>query len=135
MVGAVIITHGDLSEALIRTAESITGEVNYVRAVSVNGTDSTEQVRESLVCALAEVDRKKGVIIFTDMFGGTPSNIALSFLSEGSVEVLTGVNLPLLLKFFNNRKGVVLSELLKDLLTHGQKSIILASEMLAGSKG
>ena len=97
MAGAVIITHGDLARSLLGAAESITGAVEGVIPVCVNKGDTTEGIRQGLAQAVKSVDKGAGVIIFTDMFGGTPTNIALSLLSAGRVEVITGVNLPLLL--------------------------------------
>ncbi|MCK5237754.1 MAG: PTS sugar transporter subunit IIA [Deltaproteobacteria bacterium] len=132
MIGAVIITHGVMAEAILEATESIAGEVRSVRAVAVKGDDSTEDVRARLDVAMKEVDSSDGVIIFTDMFGGTPSNIALSLLKEGKVEVITGVNLPLIIKFINNRKSSDMPVLAEQLAEYGHKSIVLASHMLKG---
>ncbi len=130
MIGAVIVTHGRLAGALFGAAEGISGKIDNVRTVEITGGEATEDVRESLAAAISEVDSNKGVIILTDMFGGTPSNIALSFLKEGSVEILTGVNLPLFLKFLSFRRDVEFLELVTRLVDYGQKSIVLASGML-----
>ena len=132
MIGAVIITHGELAASLYDVAETITGEVSMVRTVALKGGEPTEDIRETLAKAVAGVDGKEGVLIFTDMFGGTPTNIALSLLEEGNVEVVTGVNLPILLKFLNNRGEMPFKELLEMLLDYGQKSVVLASNMLKG---
>ena len=132
MIGAVIITHGELAASLSDVAEAITGDVSMVRTVALKGGEPTEDIRETLAGAVAEVDGNKGVLIFTDMFGGTPTNIALSLLEEGNVEVITGVNLPVLLKFLNNRDEMEFNDLLGMLLDYGQKSIVLASDMLKG---
>lgn len=132
MIGAVIITHGELAASLYDVAETITGEVSKVRTVALKGGEPTEDIRETLAKAVAGVDGKEGVLIFTDMFGGTPTNIALSLLEEGNVEVVTGVNLPILLKFLNNRGEMPFKELLEMLLDYGQKSVVLASNMLKG---
>lgn len=132
MIGAVIITHGELAASLYDVAETITGEVSKVRTVALKGGEPTEDIRETLAKAVAAVDGNKGVLIFTDMFGGTPTNIALSLLEEGNIEVVTGVNLPILLKFLNNRGEMPFKELLEMLLDYGQKSVVLASNMLKG---
>ncbi len=130
MTGAVIITHGELVEALCKTAESITGHAEGVKVVPVGKSDNTDDIREILTSAVKEVESGEGVIIFTDMFGGTPSNIALSMLNDGSVEVITGVNLPLLIKFFCNRTEMALGELADMLKEYGRDSIVLAGDIL-----
>jgi PTS system mannose-specific IIA component len=130
MTGAVIITHGNLADALCKTAESITGHAEGVKVVPVDKSDNTDEIREVLAAAVEEVNSGDGVIIFTDMFGGTPSNIALSLLNDGSVEVITGVNLPLLIKFFSNRSDSALGELADMLKEYGRESIVLAGDIL-----
>lgn len=130
MIGAVIITHGDLANVLVEVAESITGKIENIRTVCIKNTDATEGIRASLCEAVAGVETGKGVVIFTDMFGGTPTNIALSLLEEGKVEVITGVNLPVLLKFVGYRSDKSLHELTLFLKDYGQKSIVLAGDML-----
>ncbi len=130
MTGAVIITHGELADALLKVAESITGRTEGVKILPVENTDNTEEIREELSAAIEEVDTGQGVIIFTDMFGGTPSNIALSMLNSGGVEVITGVNLPVLMKFFGNRTDRPLGELANALIEYGRDSIVLAGDIL-----
>jgi PTS system mannose-specific IIA component len=130
MIGAIIVTHSTLGSALIDAGELIVGKIENVSSVSINKGDSTDEIREKLQSAIKETDLGGGVIIFTDMFGGTPTNIALSFLSEGSVEVLTGVNLPILLKFLSNREESSIVDLVRDLRECGRDSIVPASEML-----
>ena len=130
MVGAVVITHGRLAEALVEAAEAITGKVEKVRSVSVASTDSTEVIRALVSSAVKEADSGNGVVVFTDMFGGTPTNIALSLMNAGQVEVITGVNLPMLIKFVGHRSDKGLHELAAVLKDYGQRSIVLAGEML-----
>ena len=130
MVGAVVITHGRLAEALVEAAEAITGKVEKVRSVSVASTDSTEVIRALVSSAVKEAGSGNGVVVFTDMFGGTPTNIALSLMNAGQVEVITGVNLPMLIKFVGHRSDKGLHELAAVLKGYGQKSIVLAGEML-----
>lgn len=134
MVGAVIITHGKVAEALIAAAEGITGKIEKVLPVSVANTDSTDGIRGVVSAAIKESDSGKGVVIFTDMFGGTPTNIALSLMGAGKVEVITGVNLPMLIKFVGHRGDKPLHELAVTLRDYGQKSIVLAGEMLKDKK-
>lgn len=130
MIGGVIITHGSLAASLLEAAALISGETEKVLSVSVNSADATEDVRERLSSAVKEADSGGGMIIFTDMFGGTPSNIALSFFKAGEVDVITGVNLPVLIKFIDNRKEMQLADLASALKQTGIGSMVLASEML-----
>ncbi len=130
MISAIVVTHCKLASGLIEAAEAIVGKIENVLSVSINKGDSTDEIRERIDSAIKETGQENGVIIFTDMFGGTPTNIALSFLSEGSVEVLTGVNLPILLKFLSNRGESSIADLVKDLRECGRESIVPASEML-----
>lgn len=134
MVGAVVITHGRLAEALVEAAEAITGKMEKVRTVSVASTDSTDGIRGVVSAAVKEVDSGKGTVVFTDMFGGTPTNIALSLMNSGKVEVITGVNLPMLIKFVGHRSDKPIHELAAVLKDYGQKSIVLAGEMLKDRK-
>jgi PTS system mannose-specific IIA component len=130
MVGAVVVTHGKLAEALVEAAEAITGKIDKVRTVTVTSADSTDGIRGVVSAAVKEADSGKGVVVFTDMFGGTPTNIALSLMNAGKVEVITGVNLPMIIKFVGHRSDKPLHELAAMLREYGQKSIVLAGEML-----
>ncbi|MEK6599123.1 MAG: PTS fructose transporter subunit IIA [Deltaproteobacteria bacterium] len=132
MIGAIIITHGKLAEVLIATAEGIAGRLENVRCISIDPCDSAKCISDAISNNIKTMNKEDGVIILTDMFGGTPSNIGLSFLEPGKVEILTGVNLPMLLKFTGHRTDKTLPELAMLLKEHGQKSIVLASEMLKG---
>ncbi len=133
MIGAVIITHGRLAECLVEVAEAIAGRLEKVKVVSVKNSDTTEGIRGQLYGAIKELD-EDGVLIFTDMFGGTPTNIALSLMEEGRVDVLTGVNLPIILKFVSHRSDKKLAELALLLKGYGQSSIVLAGDMLREKK-
>jgi PTS system mannose-specific IIA component len=131
MVGLVIATHSNLAGELISASEMIIGPSKNVRAVCIRKEDSIENIRNGVVRAIKEVGQDgEGVIIMTDMFGGTAANISLSFLEPGRIEVLTGVNLPIVLKFFNSQEGLSLAELATMLKVYGQQSISLASEFL-----
>jgi mannose PTS system EIIA component len=134
MIGAIIITHGSLAASLLEAAELISGKVENVKTVAVKSSDATDNVRNLITSAVKEVNRGQGVVIFTDMFGGTPTNMALSVLEVGKVEVITGVNLPIILKFINHRGEKTLQELVPLLKEYGQKSIVLAGDMLKESK-
>jgi PTS system mannose-specific IIA component len=135
MIGLVIVTHSGLGEALIEAAESILeGPLGAATAVSVDLRQSAEQMREKIKTGIKAVDQGGGVLILTDMFGGTPSNLSLSFLEEGRIEVLTGVNLPVVIRATKMRKEKNLSELAESLQAYGRKSISLASSVLKGNK-
>ncbi len=134
MVGAVIVTHGSFAAGLVDAAESITGDTGLIKFIGVNPQDSTDEIRERLELDIKSSNDGDGVIVFTDMFGGTPTNIALSFLVEDNVEILTGVNLPIILKFLTGRKERKPSELVRYLKKYGVDSIVPASDMLGKSE-
>ncbi|MEN6467286.1 MAG: PTS sugar transporter subunit IIA [Syntrophaceae bacterium] len=129
MVGVLVITHGDLGQELIKAAELIKGKYDGVLPVSVDSNKGVEDIKKEITTAIKKVDKGEGVLILTDLFGGTPSNIALSFLKEGKVEVVTGVNLPMLLKL-DIRKEKNLTDLSYFIKDYGRKNISLASEIL-----
>ena len=135
MIGIVVVTHSGLGEALIEAAESIMeGQLGAAVAVSVDLKQSAEEMRKKISIGIKEVDNGRGVLILTDMFGGTPSNLSLSFLEEGRIEVLTGVNLPLVIRAAKMRKDKDLNDLAEDLQSYGRRSISLASGVLKGNK-
>ncbi len=136
MIGIVIVTHSRLGEALIEAAEFILNEKpEAVEPVSINLNENVDKLREKVAAGIKAVSPKKsGVLILTDMFGGTPSNLSYSFLEEGRVEVLSGVNLPVLIKALNSREQMELCALGQELEAFGKKSISLASSILKGNK-
>jgi PTS system mannose-specific IIA component len=133
MIGLVVICHEDMALELLKAAEMIVGRIEAAATVSVKQESAPETLREDIQRAIKAVDHRKGIMLFTDMFGGTPSNIALAFLSD-AVEVITGVNLSMLIKFANHRDEKPLADLAKLVQEAGQKSIIIASQMLKGKK-
>jgi PTS system mannose-specific IIA component len=130
MVGVLLITHPNLGEEFIRSVETICGKLPFLASVSIDTRKGVEELREEITRAIKTVDSGKGVLILTDMFGGTPSNMSLAFLSVGRVEVVTGLNLPMLIKISNCREGRTLPELAKMVKEAGQRNINLASEIL-----
>jgi len=130
MVGIVVISHGNLAKELVLTAESIAGKGEDIQWVGVYPGDSPEGIHRAISTALKGVDKGDGALILTDLFGGTPTNIGLSFLEEGRVDVLAGVNLLIMLKAIRDRQGKGLAELAESLREYGQKGIVLASEVL-----
>ena len=135
MIGIVIVTHRQLGDALVDAAEFILGKKpEAVEAVSIDINENVDALRNNIADVLEKVRQPEGVLILTDMFGGTPSNLSYSFLDEGRIEVLSGVNLPILIKAVSCRKDMTLSELASILEAFGKKSISLASAILKGNK-
>ena len=135
MTGIVIVTHSRLGDALIEAAEFIVGSrPEAITSVSIDLKENAEKLRKKIQAGMKAVDQKQGILIMTDMFGGTPSNLSYSFLEEDRVEVISGVNLPMLLKALGIRDKVPLSDLAVQLEAYGKKSISLASSILRGNK-
>lgn len=135
MIGILLVTHANLGDALIETLEFISGKKEaQISSVSINIKEDAESLRKKINKAIMEVKTDSGVIILTDMFGGTPSNLSYSFLEEGKVEVISGVNLPILFKAVNSRSKMNMETLTSVLIEHGKKSISLASGILKGTK-
>lgn len=135
MIGIVIVTHSGLGQALIDAAECVLdAPMEATTAVSVDLKHSADQMRAKIVAGIRAVDQGDGVVILTDMFGGTPSNLSLSFLEEGRIDVLTGVNLPVLIRAEKMRRGNDLGVLAEQIEVYGKKSISLASGVLKGNK-
>lgn len=130
-IGIVIVTHGNLGEALLQTCTMITGESGGIRSISVQAGDDVGETRDRIVSAIAEVKGNKGVILLVDMFGGTPSNISLSFLGKEDIEVVTGVNLPMLTKLRSLEAVNTLHEAASALRDYGREHIKVATEYLA----
>jgi PTS system mannose-specific IIA component len=129
MIGIVIAAHQDLGPALLRAAEGIVGPIEAAVALSLNYDEDPASARAGLEEAIRKLGADEGILILTDMFGGTPTNMALPFLEEGRVEVLTGVNLPILLKAHSSRRGARLKDLAVQLKEYGGRNIVLASEI------
>lgn len=129
-VGVVIVSHYRLGEEFLQALHLIVPEAPAFRAVGVDPKQSVEEMRSAIAEALREADRGDGVLILTDMFGGTPSNIGLSFLGERRVEVVTGVNLPMLIKLATLTEEKPLEELAVFIKEYGQRNISVASELL-----
>ena len=134
MIGAVIVSHGRLANELVAAAAMIVGEVKHVTAVSIGWHDQADEAREHVARAIDSVNSGNGVLLLTDMFGGTPTNIAAPFLGEAPVEVVTGVNLPMVIKVANQQPGEELAELARRIRDQGKEQICLAGEILAPRK-
>jgi len=131
MVGVVVVTHCRLAEELIAAAQLVVGEdLKQFEPVSIDPKEGSEEIRTKIISAIRKVDEGNGVLIMTDMYGGTPSNISLSFLEERRIEVITGVNLPMLLKLATYQNDMDLEALAIFITDYGQRNINLASEVL-----
>ncbi|MCJ7641203.1 MAG: PTS sugar transporter subunit IIA [Desulfobacterales bacterium] len=131
MVGVVIVTHCHLAEELIAAARLVVGEeLKQFHPVSIDPKEGSEEIREKIIAGIRKVEEGQGVLILTDMYGGTPSNISLSFLEEKRVEVITGVNLPMLLKLATYKDDMGLEQLAAFITDYGQRNINLAIEVL-----
>ena len=129
MIGAIIITHGDLGRELVTVAKSIVGQQPEIETITLKPGESPSELKTKIEEVLLKLDRDAGIIIFTDMFGGTPTNTSLPLTLNQKIELLTGVNLPMILEFFSNREVLPLPDLVQKIKQTGQKTIINAKEM------
>ncbi len=134
MIGVVVVTHGQLATELVNAAETIVGDLPNFAAVSIGWHDDVQDAREELAEAIARVKGDGGVLILTDMFGGTPSNIGMTFLETDKVEVVTGVNLPMLMKVPGLQERSDLLAAAREMREHGRHAIWVASDLLRGQK-
>jgi PTS system mannose-specific IIA component len=135
MIGIVVVTHSRLGEALLEAAEFVVGSrPEAAVSVSIDLNQNVDRLREKVAAGIKKVAQDQGVLILTDMFGGTPSNISYSFLEEGRIEVLSGVNLPVLVQALDGRTKMPIGELAASVEVYGRKSITLASSILKGNK-
>jgi PTS system mannose-specific IIA component len=134
LVGVVVVTHGQLASELLNAAEMIVGELPQFTAVSIGWHDDAEVAREAIDRAIGKVERGRGVLILTDMFGGTPSNLGLTFLEAGQVEVITGVNLPMLIRLAKTSDGRDLRVIAREVCDDGRAAIRVAADLLQGDR-
>jgi PTS system mannose-specific IIA component len=134
MVSLLVVTHGNLAEELVKAAKHIVGDVGPLSPLAIGWDDDVTTARSRIEEAIESLDGGEGVIVATDMFGGTPTNISLSLLKKGKVEIVTGVNLPMLIKFTNLREPLPLEELAARLSEQGRNSIQVASGLLLKGK-
>lgn len=130
MIGLVIVTHGRLAEAFSSVLEHVVGKQQNIAAICIEPNDNMEQRREDIVAAIDKVNKGKGVIVVTDMFGGTPSNLAISIMDQRPIEVLAGANVPMLVKLAGAREKFGLKEAAEQGRDAGQKYITVASQLL-----
>ncbi len=130
MIGVVVVTHGQLATELVNAAETIVGDLPQFAAVSIGWHDDVDDAREEIRQAIARVQGADGALILTDMFGGTPANLGLTFLEADRVEVITGVNLPMLIKLAGAQKASNLLGVAREMREHGRNAIWVASDLL-----
>lgn len=130
MIGMLIVTHCDLGKEFLNAAEFIVGRIDAADTISIIQTSESKAIRDSIEKKISDLDQGQGVLILTDMFGGTPSNISLSFLSEERVEVLTGVNLPMVIAIVQNRENLNLKGVAEKAQEAGTMGISLAGKLL-----
>jgi len=134
VIGVVVVTHGQLANELVNAAEMIVGDLPQFTAVSIGWHEDVNDAREDISQAIERVRGEEGVLLLTDMFGGTPSNIGMTFLETDRLEVITGVNLPMLIKLASLRRSSNLLAVAQEMRDHGRNAIWVASDLLRGEK-
>jgi PTS system mannose-specific IIA component len=134
VIGVVVVTHGQLATELVNAAEMIVGDLPQFTAVSIGWHDDVNDAREDIVQAIERVRGEAGVLLLTDMFGGTPSNLGMTFLEKDRLEVITGVNLPMMIKLASLRSSSDLQGVAREMRDHGRNAIWVASDLLRGEK-
>ena len=134
MIGVVVVTHGQLATELVNAAETIVGDLPQFTAVSIGWHEDVNDAREDIAQAIARVRGAHGVLLLTDMFGGTPSNLGMTFLEADQLEVITGVNLPMLIKLASLSSSLNLLAVAREMRDHGRNAIWVASDLLRSEK-
>ena len=134
MIGVVVVTHGQLATELVNSAEMIVGDLPHFTAVSIGWHDDVTDAREDIAQAIERVRGDGGVLLLTDMFGGTPSNLGMTFLEKDRLEVITGVNLPMLIKLAGKSRSSDLLAVAQEMREHGRNAIWVASDLLRSEK-
>ncbi len=133
-IGGVIISHGRVANELLTAAEAVVGELEHITSVSIEWHDDVDSAKDEIARAIKKVSKGKGVLILTDMLGGTPTNIATMFLADENIEIITGVNLPMVIKLATQEEGVSLDDLSAEIQKHGKEGIYSANNILAPQK-
>jgi PTS system mannose-specific IIA component len=133
-IGGVIVSHGRLANELLAAAEQVVGDLPHIAAVSIGWHDDVDAARSEVERAIETVADGKGVLLMTDMFGGTPTNISAMFIEEGKVEVVTGVNLPMVVKLASQNSEITLREMSSAVEQQGKESIYMAGDLLLPAK-
>jgi len=130
MIGMILVTHGRLAEEFVKAMEHVVGRQEGVATVCIGPNDDVEARRKEIARAITQVDTGEGAVVLTDLFGGTPSNLAISLMEEGKVEVIAGINLPMLIRLAGARKKMKIGEAVKAARDAGRNYITIASEFL-----
>lgn len=133
LIGIVVVGHGQLATAMVAASRSILPEAQAVAGVAIDSTAPVQEGRAHIAAAIQQVDQGGGVLLLTDMFGGTPSNLCLSFLEPKHIEVLSGVNLPMLIKLLGGMQSQPFTDVIPLIQHYGQKNIVVASQVLQGT--
>lgn len=133
-IGGIIVSHGQVANELVAAAEAVVGDLGHIVAVSIGWHDDVEMAQDEIRRAIDNVSSGNGVLLLTDMFGGTPTNIAAMFLKENEVEIVTGVNLPMVIKLASNNSDMTLHELAKEVEEQGKQAICRAGMILEPQK-
>lgn len=133
-VGGVLVSHGQLATELLAAAETVIGDVSHIVAVSIGWHDDVDAAKDEIARAIKNVSQGVGVLLMTDMFGGTPTNISAMFLEAGKVEIVTGVNLPMVIKFATQSEEMALTDLAKEVEEQGKQSIYRTAALLEPTK-
>jgi PTS system mannose-specific IIA component len=133
-VGGVIVSHGQLATELLAAAETVVGDLNHIAAVSIGWHDDVEAASSEVDRAIKQVSQGNGVVLMTDMFGGTPTNISAMFIKDGEVELVTGVNLPMVIKLASQNKETTLADLSRAIEDQGKQSIYRTGALLEPQK-
>ena len=133
-IGGVIVSHGQVAGELLAAAETIVGDLSHITAVSIGWHDDVEMAKNEISRAISKVSEGAGVLLLTDMFGGTPTNISAMFIKENEVEIVTGVNLPMVIKLASQTKETTLIDLAREVEEQGKQAIYRTSELLEPQK-
>jgi PTS system mannose-specific IIA component len=133
-IGGVIVSHGQVANELLVAAETVVGPQNHIAAVSIGWHDDVEMAKDEISRAIKQVSNGRGVLLLTDMFGGTPTNISAMFIKTDEVEIVTGVNLPMVIKLASQNKPMTLSEMAIEVEAQGKQAIYRTSQLLEPQK-
>ena len=134
MIGVVLVTHGNLATELVKVLEHVVGPQDQLTTITIDPDDDMEKRREDILNSVQFVDKGLGVIILTDMFGGTPSNLAISIMEQANIDIIAGVNLPMLIKLASVRSNETISDAVAQAREAGQKYIMVASQILGSPR-
>ena len=133
-IGCVIVSHGQVANELLSAAENVVGDLGHITAVSIGWHDEVESAKEQISRAIVQVSEGRGVLLLTDMFGGTPTNISAMFYEQGEVEIVTGVNLPMVIKVANQNIEIPLTQMADEVENQGKEAIYQAGDLLIPKK-